>query len=182
LVGFFGGGPADAGGFEIVQGAADAVGNAVGEEFLIIGIGLTLENAAAGGGGVRVRGGHHHVLKRQAGSLIHHLLGGIEDFARDHAAIADDEDELGSAIIEGEAAGVEFIVDVRGLAILHVAVDGDAEVRGDVAGGGSGAELTFLRSRLSDGGSDEDAEAEEQQGEVAAVHGGSLGGERENVE
>ena len=89
-----------------------------------------------------MRSGHHHVFHRQAGGFIHHLLSFIEDATPDHTTICDDKHELPFAIIEREAAGVEFIMNDGGCAILEATIDGAAKLRRDVAGGGTSAEFS----------------------------------------
>ncbi len=56
-------------------------------------------------------------------------LGGIGDFARDHTAVANDDGDLGRAVIEHQAAGVEPIVRLGRLPVGHAAVDGDGKLR-----------------------------------------------------
>jgi hypothetical protein len=59
----------------------------------------------------------------------------------DAQQIADDEGEPGFAVVEHEAAGVQFVVDVGGADRRETADDVSAECRGDVARCGAGPEL-----------------------------------------
>jgi len=69
-------------------------------------------------------------------------LGLVEDAALDHATVHDHERQLRRAVVEDEAAGVEFVVNVRGLAVLEAAVDRTSERRSDVARCRTGAKDT----------------------------------------
>jgi hypothetical protein len=80
----------------------------------------------------------------QAGALLDARFRGVHHLARDHATVADHEREAGRAVIQHEGAGVQFVVDVLGRAVVEVAVDGNAEGRRDVAGGGAGAKRAGL--------------------------------------
>ncbi len=130
---------------EVVQGTPHAIGNAPSDKALINRVRLALAHGLQSPAGVRVRGGHHHVFQRQSGGLVHHLLRLVKDAAPDHTAIRDDEYELRLAIIEREAACVQFIVDVGRFAVLKTAINRAAELGRDVAGGSSGTEFSAER-------------------------------------
>ena len=81
--------------------------------------------------------------------------------ALDDATVRDDQHELRRAVVEREAARVQFVVDVRGGAVLEAAVDRAAERRRDVARRRAGAEdaRRFGRGRRS--GEQRDREEED---------------------
>jgi hypothetical protein len=51
------------------------------------------------------------------------FLGGIENLARNHATIADGNDNHRVTVVEHQSAGVQTVVNAGGLAVLHAAVD-----------------------------------------------------------
>ena len=121
------------------MGLLDPLGNLFSEKLDVLFVRIALKNATERGGGVRMRGRDEHVRRGDAGLLLGHCLGSVVNRARDHAAIDDDEGDLGLAVVEHEAAGVQRIVGGRGLLVGHVAVDGDGELgRRDVLGEGPG--------------------------------------------
>ena len=94
-----------------------------------------------------VRGGDEDALGRHTGELLGLDLGRIRNVARDHAGIHHDERDGRGAVVEHEAAGVQFIVNMAGSAIVEIAVNGNAQPRRDVAGGPARAELARLLGR-----------------------------------
>ena len=85
---------------------------------------------------------------------MHHLLRLVKDAASDYTTVRDDEHEFRGAVIKREAARMEFVVNIGGLAVLKAAVDRTAEFRRDVAGGSSGAKLGGMKR----GSGEEDAD------------------------
>src|SRR5436190_19678495 len=88
--------------------------------------------------GVRRR--NEDVIGGQTGFLLNDFLRGIKDWARDHATIAHGNGKPGFTVIESQATGVKFIVNVNSLAVVEVTIDGQAETWGDVAVGSPHAE------------------------------------------
>ena len=101
-----------------------------------------------------------------AGFGLNELAGFEGEAAVDAEEVADDEGELGGAVIEDEAAGVEFVVDVGGGEGEEATDDGAAEFGGDVGGGGAGAEGGF-----GGVGGGERWDEDEEEGEEEKVHG-----------
>jgi hypothetical protein len=106
LRGIFADGPAN---FRRRQGVVSlfhAVGNLFGQILAIIFVRFALKHAAQSWGGVRVRGRHQHVVRGNAGCLAGALFRCVEDFARNHAAVHNDNGELGLAIVKHQTARV----------------------------------------------------------------------------
>jgi hypothetical protein len=74
---------------------------------------------------------------------MNELLGGIEERPRDHATIADSDDEAVLAIVQRQTASVQFVVNVDSGAVIEITVYGNAQSRSDIAGSGTGAELAW---------------------------------------
>jgi hypothetical protein len=91
-------------------------------------------------GGVGVSAGDEDVGGGDAGLDFDLFAGFQAEAAVEAEEVADDEGDLGGAIIEDETAGVEFIVDVGGGKGEEAADDFATEFGGDVAGGGTGEE------------------------------------------
>jgi hypothetical protein len=98
---------------------------------------------------------HHHILDWDPSRSARAAFGLVENLARDHAAVAEDEGQSVLAIIEYQASRPEFVVDMRSLPIPHTAGDREAEGRGDIALGRAGLEnfLGLFLLRLSRRGS-----------------------------
>ena len=115
---------------------------------------------------MRMRGGYQDVVGGQSALFRSPALGGVQDFARNHATVTHHDRQPGLAVIEDKAASVQFIVNVRGQAVVEVAIDGRAQPRGDVAGGCARPELArrargFLRpDRLRRESTDRSAETD----------------------
>ena len=127
--------PRDARGREILHGAADAVGDAGLHEGLVLRVGIRLKNGGHAAGLVRVCGGDAEVIGFDYAFARESGLRASNDFARNHAAIDHGKAKARVAIVEHEAAHMELVVNIFRLAIGEVAVDGETEPRGDVAGG-----------------------------------------------
>ena len=90
---------------------------------------------------MRVSGGQEDMLDGNLRLLVGKALRFVIDLARDHATVADDDGELGLAVVEHERTRVQLVVNVRGDAVLHPAVDVHTQARRDVARGRARAEL-----------------------------------------
>jgi len=101
-----------------------------------------------------------------AGFGLDELAGFEGEAAVDAEEVADDEGEFGGAVVEDEAAGVEFVVDVGGGEGEEATDDGAAEFGGDVGGGGAGEEGGF-----GGVGGWEGWDEDEEEGEEEKVHG-----------
>src|SRR6185369_16834125 len=132
------GAPGEAGGLEVADRAARAVGDPADEELRVVAVERLLAPRARRR--VGVGGREEEALGRQAGFLGGEPARLVEHLARDADVVADREDERGLAVVEGEAAGVELVVDLRRGRGAPSADDGLAERRGDVARRGAGAE------------------------------------------
>jgi hypothetical protein len=65
-----------------------------------------------------MRASHQHVFDWNAGGFARPPLGFVEDFAGNHATVAQHDRETVRAVVEDETPGPEFVVDVRPLPIL----------------------------------------------------------------
>ena len=96
----------------------------------------------------------------QAGLLLYYPFGVIENLARHHAAIDDDNANARLTVVEHKTAGVQFIVDVGGLVIAESAIDRHSQPGRYVAGRSAGAKLRRCQRDLR-GNSREDQEENE---------------------
>src|SRR5439155_14799793 len=87
------------------------------------------------------------MIRGQAGLLLNHSFGVVENFARDHAAIDHHKSNSSVAVIEHQAARVQFIVDVCSLMIAEPAIDRNTEPRRNVARCRTGPQLLYAPFR-----------------------------------
>jgi len=81
-----------------------------------------------------------------------HLLGRDADFVAHADIVHDNQGKPGEAVVQDDALGMQFIVNVRGRHGLPSTHDGQPQGRGDVAGRGPG-EQDLFRLRLGFGSS-----------------------------
>ena len=148
LVGLPGGAPAHPRRFEVAQGAAHSIGDALRQEALVF-VERSIEGewirTAPAGTGVGVGGCHQEVLRRQSRLFVHQPLGLVEDLARDSDAVTQHDSEAGLSVVEHQAAGMQLVVDLGGGRRLPAAHDRSAQKRRDVTGRRAGAERAGLR-------------------------------------
>src|ERR1039458_6068469 len=162
--------PGDLGRSQVVDGSRHAIGNARYKELHVLRVRVALEDRRTGCRSMRLRGGYQDVVGGQSALFRSPALGGVQDFARNHATVTHHDRQPGLAVIEDKTAGVQFIVNVRGQAVIEVTVDGRAQPWGDVAGGRARAELARafggscgparLRGESADRGTDTDPKEE----------------------
>ena len=109
--------PADPCRLQIVYRPADTVGDAPGEEPLVLEQRLAPQGRGASGGGgrVRVRRAHQHVARREVGLLADPPPRLVEDLAIDAEIVAHHQGQARLAVVEHQASRVKLIVDVGGL-------------------------------------------------------------------
>ena len=163
----------DLGGAEEIHGAAHAVGDAAGEEALVVrefdvrGVGPHLPVECVGGG-VGVGAGDDDVTSGDGKLFLDERFGLDRDGAVHPEEVADDKGDLRRSIIEDETAGMELVVDVFGGEGGETADDGFAKGRGDHAGCGTGAEGG---RRLLGGERGGDPGRQDEDGGEGSVHG-----------
>ena len=84
-----------------------------------------------------------HVLGWNARVLMDHLFGRAADFVAHADVVHNNQGKPGESVVQDDALGVQFIVNVRGRHGLPSTDDGEAQGRGDVAGRGPGAKDVF---------------------------------------
>ena len=112
--------PANLGRPEIAEREPRAVGNSSGQEPKILRVGLALEDRDRRGSGMSVRGRHEHMVGGKSGVLRHETLGFIQDFAGNHAAVDDRDDNAVAAVIQRQRTGVQLVVNLVDPTVLHV--------------------------------------------------------------
>ena len=166
MLGSLGGAEGDLRGPQQIGGVAHAIGDAAGDEALVV-IQVAVGEIAArmvaqrAGGGVRVRAGNHHVRGGDARGLL-------DELARLHAhapvqaeQVAHDEGQARRAIIQHQAAGKELVMHMRGGKREEATDDVGAEGRREVAGRRAGAKLFRLRRGGVSGGGEDAGEAKQ---------------------
>ncbi len=122
-----------------------------------------------------MRGGTQDVLDRDVRALTGQAFGFVEDLAWNHATIVDHDGKFRAAIVEHEAAGVQFVVDMQRRVVLHPPIDRYAERWRDVAGRRAGPELALLIRGEPTAGERErqdDARGDLQESPGGGGHGG----------
>ena len=125
----------------IVERTANPLRHAAGHEHLIVGEGRLGRPAVLAKGArrrVRMRGGDEHALARDAGRFLNQPAGLFTDPAVNANEVNHHEGELRLAVIQHEAAGVEFVMNVRRREVGKPADDRSPDLRGDVARRGPG--------------------------------------------
>src|SRR5690606_12423523 len=126
----------------IAFGDADGTGDLAGN---LLDEGRSATATDACGARVGVGGEDHHVRWREAGAFGDELLRAFGQERTDTDEVADDEREVGFAIVEVEGAGVEGIVDAEGdVGAAAVAIERGADRRGDIDGGGADSHVGTL--------------------------------------
>ncbi len=152
-------------GGEVLVGLVDRAGEEIGEDLDVVGVSIGAETAHAAGGGVAVRGGDEHAIDGDVGELVGAGLGVVEEFAREHAGIDDDERQLLLAVVEHDGAGVQGVVGLGGDDFGEAAVDDDWELRGgDVLRVSAGAQGGSGVGRIYHGGHGEHGEEQKTDG------------------
>ena len=162
----------DLGGTQEIVRSLHAVGDAFGDEALVVGqlhVGFVAAWVGAVGvrAGVRVRGGNEDVGRRDAGGFLDQAPGFQREAAVQTEQVADDERELCFAIIEDKAARMKFVVHMSGGEGEEASHDTLAQRWRDVAGGGTGQERSFLRISGRQRGESEDKAEGKKSGKVA---------------
>lgn len=168
--------PSDPRRLEMVDGASDAIGNALDEKILV-GIKRSPEHPRVGPArahpAVRMGGRHHQVIRRNAGRFGNQALGRVEHRAGNPHAIHHGESQTRGPIVEYQTTNVQFVVNMHGRRRLPAADPGCAEWRGDIARGGAGLEDlragSALRGVEGDRGHGE-PQANKQDSEAAVFH------------
>src|ERR1051326_5293020 len=88
---------------------------------------------------MRVGRSHKDVFSRHLTALPNKLFSFIKNRTRDHTTVGDDNSEAGLTVIQHDGPGMEGIVNICSLVVVHVAFDRKAHPRRDINGCGSGA-------------------------------------------
>lgn len=88
--------------------------------------------------------GHHHTFRPQTGCRLDLALRFVKHLAINANAIDSDNGEPGSAVVQCEAAGVQFIVNMGRRNRVPPAHDAEAQLGRDVAGRGARLKYTSV--------------------------------------
>lgn len=87
---------------------------------------------------------HQHVFDGDAGSLMGQLLDLPPELLGNNRVVDYDDRQSRLAVVQDEATGLQFIVNVFRSAVMERAGQGNSQPRRDIAGGGSSLELPGL--------------------------------------
>jgi hypothetical protein len=164
--------PRAAGWNQIIHRAHNPIRNTHAQKTFVIGVRIALKHRRACRSGMGMRGGDQHPVRRQAGPAIYVLLGGFNHVPRDHAAVAYDDGKPDVTIVQHQAPGVQFVMDMACFPIRKMAVNRHSQRWGDNTASRPGLELPpdaqlgrFAMARRNE--DEQDAAAKQQRCETS---------------